>query len=171
MGKGKVGILTKPTARDLIDINALISQIAERPHLLTMRELKRIVDQKKNCRLVVMRDHIGKRIGIVGMATVTLTHIPTGLVALVEDVVVDEAFRGKGIGKKLIHALIAIAEKEKAKHISLYTNPKRAAANAMYQEIGFFKKETNYYRINLLLPKPATADALKKNASKRKRLS
>ena len=63
------------------------------------------------------------------------------------------------------------ARKKKAKHISLYTNPKRIAANAMYQEIGFFKKDTNYYRINLLLPKPTSVNALEKNISKRKALS
>jgi len=85
--------------------------------------------------------------------------------------VVDELFRGKGIGKKLIHKLIDIARKKKAKHISLYTNTKRVAANVMYQEMGFFKKDANYYRINLLLPKPARAKTIENNIMRRNSLS
>jgi len=162
----KIEILSRPTKQDLEDINALLPQIAKQPHFLTLKELSMIIGQK-SCRLVVARRKVNTKFMIVGMATVTLIYIPTGLIAVVEDVVVDENFRGLGIGKKLTQKLITIASERKAKHISLFTNPSRKAANAMYQKMGFFKKETNYYRINLYLPKPASQKEIKRLITKR----
>lgn len=158
--------MSRPNNQDREDINALLPQIAARPHFLTRGELARIVGQK-SCRLVVARSNIGARSSIIGMATLTLVYIPTGLVAVVEDVVVDERFRGLGIGRKLTEKLVAIASAIKAKHISLSTNPARVAANTLYQSMGFFKKETNYYRLNLHLPKPASQREIKKLITKR----
>ncbi len=147
----KIEILKKPTAADLKDINALLPQIAQKPHLLSMRELKLVTNQD-SCRLIVARDMKESR--IAGMSALTSVYVPTGLITTIEDVVVDEKYRGKGIGRKLTQKMIDVAKKGRAKHISLTTNPAREAANAMYQKMGFFKKETNYYRINLFLPKP-----------------
>lgn len=165
-----IEILANPTKDDLRDINMLIPQIAQKPHLLTMQELKRILAQgRDHCNFVVIRAKVGKKTHIVGTATVTLTYVPTGRVAMVEDVIVDDAFRGQGLGRKLIQKLIDIARAKKAKHISLYTNVARVAANAMYQKMGFFKKDANYYRINLLLPKPAARKKIDHILSYRKR--
>ncbi len=148
----KIEFLTRPTPQDLKDINRLIPQIAEKPHLLSMKELKRVTDQQESCRVIVARD--SKTSQIAGMCALTLVRVLTGLLAMVEDVVVDSNYRGLGIGQMLTQKMIDVAKAKRAKHISLTTNPKREAANAMYKKIGFFLKETNYYRINLYLPKP-----------------
>lgn len=161
-----IEILSRPNKNDLECINALLPQIAKRPHFMKMAELARIVNQE-SCRLAVARKKIGDRHLIVGMAVLTLVYIPTGLIAVVEDVVVDENFRGLGIGRRLIQKLISIASKMKAKHVSLHTNPSRTAANSLYQDMGFFKKETNHYRINLYLPKPASQKEIKKLLARR----
>lgn len=147
----KIEILRRPTNKDLRDINLLLPQIAQKPHLLSIKELKLVTGQE-SCRLIVARDTKESR--LVGMSAVTLVYIPTGLITTIEDVVVDEKYRGMGIGRKLTQKMIDVAKGKRAKTISLTTNPAREAANAMYQKMGFFKKETNYYRINLYLPKP-----------------
>lgn len=162
-----IKVLKKARRSDLKDINILIAQIADKPHLLSFEELKKVLSEK-NCRVVVARRLSPKQSIIIGMATVTLNYIPTGLVAIVEDVVVDENFRGQGIGKKLVQKLIDIASRSDAKHISLYTRSERAAANKMYQNLGFFKKDVNYYRINLRLPQPAKKPAIKKLLAQRR---
>jgi len=151
----KIEVLKKPSRQDLKDINRLIPQIADRPHLLTMRELKQVVLQD-SCRLIVARMKQEEKNRIVGMSAVSLVYVPTGLITMIEDVVVDKDARGLGLGKKLTKKMISVAVKKRAKHISLTTHPTRKAANAMYKKLGFFKKKTNYYRINLFLPKPAT---------------
>ncbi|MEK7060924.1 MAG: GNAT family N-acetyltransferase, partial [Patescibacteria group bacterium] len=67
------------------------------------------------------------------------------------DIVVDEEYRGKGIGTKLITAAINQARKEGVKHIDFTSRPQRVAANRLYQRLGFKKRETNVYRLNFKL--------------------
>ena len=152
-----IEILTDPTEKDFQDINALIPQIAKEPHLLSFAELNNVVAQKENCQVVVARVLKNGEKSIVGVAVVTLRHILTGLLADVEDVVVDEDWRGEGIGRAINQKLIDIAISSGAKHISLYTNQTRIAANAMYHQMGYkHLKDLNYYRINLLRPTPSS---------------
>jgi GNAT superfamily N-acetyltransferase len=146
--------LRNATKKDTNDINALLPAQADRPRFLKLNELKRILNQ--SCiETYVVRTKIGGNNAIVGMASVIFYYVPTGLIAFIEELTVYEAYRGHKLGIRLVEKLIGRAKARKAKHISTYTNPKRLAANAVYQKLGFFHKETNFYRINLILPKPS----------------
>jgi GNAT superfamily N-acetyltransferase len=83
---------------------------------------------------------------IVGGLTLALYQIPTGLKAWIEDVVVDEAARGKGVGEALSAAAVEEARRRGAKDVSLTSRPFREAANRLYQRLGFQPYETNVYR-------------------------
>lgn len=147
----KIEILKKFSIKILSDINKLLPQLtlsSVPPKLLTTIGLKRLLKQR-NVYLVSIIDYNQQLPKVVGVATVYLIYIPTGTIAVIEDVVVDEAYRGKGLGRKLTEKLIKIATIKKAKHISVRTNPVRIESNAMYVKMGFVKKETNFYRINL----------------------
>ena len=69
--------------------------------------------------------------------------------AVIEDMIVDESQRGKGLGEKMLKDLIKWAKKERVEVIELTTNPKRTAANSLYKKIGFKVHETNHYLLNL----------------------
>ena len=69
--------------------------------------------------------------------------------AVVEDMIVDESQRGKGYGEKILLDLIRWAKGEGVEVVELTTNPKRIAANALYQKIGFKLHITNHYLLNL----------------------
>lgn len=86
---------------------------------------------------------------IVGSLTLVLYRIPTGLKAWIEDVVVDEAARGHGVGAALNLAALDEARRRGAKAVSLTSRPSRAAANRLYQRIGFSVRDTNVYRFSL----------------------
>jgi ribosomal protein S18 acetylase RimI-like enzyme len=86
---------------------------------------------------------------IVGSLTLALFRIPTGLRAWIEDVVVDDAARGKGAGEALSRAAIARAKAAGAVSVDLTSRPSREAANRLYQRIGFERRETNVYRYDL----------------------
>ena len=86
---------------------------------------------------------------IVGSLTLALYRIPTGLKAWIEDVVVDHAARGHGVGRLLNEAALAEAQSRGAKDVSLTSRPAREAANRLYQRIGFEERETNVYRYKL----------------------
>jgi len=65
-------------------------------------------------------------------------------------VVVDQNFRRRGIAEALVNSAIEYAREAGVDGISLTSNPKREAANKLYQSMGFEKRETNsyYFKIN-----------------------
>ncbi len=86
---------------------------------------------------------------IVGALTLVFYRIPTGLKAWIEDVVVDEAARGLGVGAALNRAALDAARERGAKAVDLTSRPSREAANRLYRRLGFEARETNVYRFTL----------------------
>ncbi len=86
---------------------------------------------------------------IVGSLTLVVFPIPTGIRAWIEDVVVDEAARGRGVGEALNRTALDRARRAGARTVDLTSRPSREAANRLYQRIGFEPRETNVYRIAL----------------------
>ena len=72
--------------------------------------------------------------------------LPTGLRAWIEDVVVDEAARGQGIGAILTQEAIRLAQDAGARSLDLTTRPSREAAGRLYERAGFKQRETRLYR-------------------------
>lgn len=96
-------------------------------------------------RLLVARDADGE---IVGVLTLVLFHIPTGLRAWIEDVVVDEMARGHGVGEALVRRALALAHDAGARTVDLPSRPGREAANRLYRRLGFVRRETSLYRFD-----------------------
>lgn len=86
---------------------------------------------------------------IVGSLTFVTFRIPTGMKAWIEDVVVDESVRGRGVGELLNRAALGEARRRSIDSVSLTSRPSRDAANRLYQRIGFEPRETNVYRYRL----------------------
>jgi len=82
---------------------------------------------------------------IAGILTLTVYRVPTGIRSIVEDVIVDEKMRTRGIAKALMLHAIDLAREAGANGVALTSNPKREAANKLYQAMGFQKRETNAY--------------------------
>lgn len=141
----KITTLQKATKEGLKDINILVGQV--RKSLFTkgtLSELRDIVNDKKIV-MVIAKD--GQR--IIGMASLYLMQKVGKRNGHVEDVVVDNAYRGQGLGKKLMHALIAIARVKRVNQLHLTTRSSRKAANRLYQKLGFKLHKTNPYQMNL----------------------
>ncbi|MHB8671274.1 MAG: GNAT family N-acetyltransferase [Acidimicrobiales bacterium] len=83
---------------------------------------------------------------IVGTLTLVLFRIPTGVRAWIEDVVVDGAARGRGVGEALTQEAIRLAGEAGALTVDLTSRPSRQDANRLYQRLGFERRETNVYR-------------------------
>jgi ribosomal protein S18 acetylase RimI-like enzyme len=66
--------------------------------------------------------------------------------AWIEDVVVDGAARGHGVGEALNRAAIAEADARGARTLDLTSRPSREAANRLYQRLGFQARESTVYR-------------------------
>lgn len=116
---------------------------------LTSREVK--IDVKKmlavpNLFCYVIEDD-GK---LVGFAALTLRFVPTkGYVGVIEDVVVDEKYRKRGLGTELINKLLSKAKEQKVFAVELTSNPKREVARRLYQKLGFKLLETGVFRLEV----------------------
>ena len=86
---------------------------------------------------------------ILGALTLVIFRIPTGVRAWIEDVVVDNAARGRGVGEALNQFALDIARAKGAVTVDLTSRPAREAANRLYQRLGFVKRDTNVYRFVL----------------------
>ena len=86
---------------------------------------------------------------IVATGTLCLYRAPYARHATVEDVVVLSEYRGRGLGRMMMEHLLAEAARHSPVEVSLTSKPSRAAANALYKSLGFCRKETNSYRMDL----------------------
>jgi ribosomal protein S18 acetylase RimI-like enzyme len=83
---------------------------------------------------------------IAGMLTIGTYNLLSGKKVWIEDVVVDESYRGKGYGRELMLNAISFSKTLGATSLMLTSRPSRVAANKLYIELGFIKYETNVYR-------------------------
>jgi ribosomal protein S18 acetylase RimI-like enzyme len=125
-------------------IAALVGQLSATAAPPSRAELEAIVGSDAT-RLLVGRDGDA----VLGMLTLALFRIPSGLQARIEDVVVDDAARGRGIARALTAAALDLAREAGARKVDLTSHPSRAAANRLYQRLGFALRETNVYRFEL----------------------
>ena len=86
---------------------------------------------------------------IVGTLTLVLFRIPTAVRAWIEDVVVDESARGRGVASALVNRALEQAAVAGARTVDLTSRPSRQDAKRLYQELGFELRETNVYRYAL----------------------
>ncbi|HAP76119.1 MAG TPA: GNAT family N-acetyltransferase [Acidimicrobiaceae bacterium] len=139
-----VEIATDATA-ELVDAFArLIPQLSKSSPPPTQAELQEMIDSPASDVLVAWVD--GR---VAGTLTLVTFRIPTGMRAWIEDVVVDDAARGHGVGEALNQRALQIAREKGCKTVDLTSRPSREAANRLYQRIGFQARETNVYRYDL----------------------
>lgn len=121
--------------------NRLIPQLDAECYIPSKEYLEEII-QNKNSFIFLAEDDT-----IIGMLTLIINQMPSGRKTWIEDVVVDEKARGKGVGRQLIEAAILFSQKKGISKIDLTSRPERLAANNLYQKLGFEKRKTNVYRL------------------------
>ena len=75
---------------------------------------------------------------VIGVATLHIIKKLTRILGLIEDVAVNENYRGLGIGKKLVKELIIIGNEKNCDKIVLSSSEKNSK---FYEKIGFQKNE------------------------------
>ena len=134
--------LTKSTKEALNAINHLLPQLSVNAKGLSMDRLAELVESDNTLIFLGTDEHDC----ILGMLSLIVMKIPTGNKAWIEDVVVDQAARGKGLGKSLMNHALEQAKKLGAKSVDLTSRPSRESANKLYQALGYEIRETNVYR-------------------------
>lgn len=130
--------------KTLEEINALLRQLSERIPSCTSELLQRILETPTTELWVVREEDV-----VVGMGELVIVLKPEGIIAQIEDVIIDEGQRGKGLGRMISEKLIERARDREARMIQLSSRASREAANALYQKLGFEQHETNVYQMKL----------------------
>ncbi len=136
--------VTEVTDELMAAMQRLVPQLSSSNPPPTRGEMEALVASDASIMFVARDDT-----GILGSLTLVLFRIPTGLRAWIEDVVVDEAARGKGVGAALNAAAIDHARSAGARTVDLTSRPTREAANRLYRRLGFVQRDTNVYRYSL----------------------
>jgi len=137
-------IETQATVTDeLLDaLTRLIPQLKISSPRLTRDDVAALVSSDAVSLLTARADASAR---IVGMLTLIVYRVPTGVRARIEDVVVDESARGRGVAVELVRRALDVARAKGADGVALTSNPRRETANKLYQKVGFKKWETNVY--------------------------
>jgi ribosomal protein S18 acetylase RimI-like enzyme len=137
--------IAKRVDNDLVEaFQRLIPQLSMSNPAPTKEQIESIIASDSSHVLLAKVDGV-----IVGSLTLVIFHIPTGIRAWIEDVVVDADARGKGVGEALNVFALAEAKRQGATTVDLTSRPSREAANRLYQRLGFKARETNVYRYDV----------------------
>ncbi len=88
---------------------------------------------------------------IIGTATVIVYTTPFWIKARLDEVVVDQSARGKGVGEAIVDSCIDVARERGAQVAELQSGrgPARDVANRLYRRMGFQLRDSNLYRLTL----------------------
>jgi len=122
----------------------LLPQLNSQLPVPTMERLRAIIADPAVA-LLLARD--GEQ--IVGTTTLIVYTTPFWIKARLDEVVVDEPARGKGVGAALVKASLDLAREKGVEVVELQSGVRREEANRLYPRMGFTIRETNVYRIVL----------------------
>lgn len=144
-----VSVASRVDAELVGAVGRLLPQLSSSARPASDDQLERVVGSEVTSLLVAREEGPAGDGQIVGMLTLAVFRIPTGVRAWVEDVVVDEAARGRGVGEALMKAVLELAQAKGAETVDLTSRPSRETANRLYKKLGFEPRETNIYRYDL----------------------
>lgn len=141
----EIGRILHGDGKTVDELNALVLQLSSRGYQMPLEYFQKVIGST-NIHVFGLYD------GPAIVGTITLVHVPqiVGNKGYVEDLVVDESYRGKGWGKKLVEHAIAYAKGLGIERLELKSETNRVHANLLYQKLGFVSKEAAVYQMNLI---------------------
>jgi ribosomal protein S18 acetylase RimI-like enzyme len=127
---------------ELVEVfQRLVPQLTRNNPPPSLTDLAALVTSESSILLIARADD-GAALGALSL---TVYRVPTGIRSLIEDLIVDEAARGQGVGEALMLRAMQVAKDRGAKQMTLTSNSSREAANRLYLRMGFKRRETNAF--------------------------
>ncbi|HEY3083960.1 MAG TPA: GNAT family N-acetyltransferase [Candidatus Dormibacteraeota bacterium] len=124
----------------------LLPQLNPKLTVPDRQRLERLVEDP-DVVLLIARD--GEQ--IVGTTTVIVYTTPFWIKARLDEVVVDESARGRGVGEALVKAALDVGRDRGAQIAELQSGrgPQRDSAHRLYERLGFKIRDSDVFRIVL----------------------
>lgn len=129
----------------LEQLNSLLSQLSTSAAPMSRDDLWRLLQEQTTTRVFAAFDGDC----IVGVVLLTWNRILVGTKFWIEDVVVDERYRGRGICSKLMDQAEAAAREMGATKLDLTSRPARGSARGLYGVRGYEPRDTTVFRLML----------------------
>jgi GNAT superfamily N-acetyltransferase len=101
--------------------------------------LEAIINKPEMGEILVLKGD-GKILGMVSLLYSISTALG-GKVAILEDMIIHHAYRGKGLGKELLGEAIRFSKEQNCLRLTLLTDFNNDRAINFYQQFGFIKSE------------------------------
>jgi GNAT superfamily N-acetyltransferase len=142
----RIEVVSEATPELQATLARLLPQLNPKLQVPDMARLRRLIADPA-ATLLVARDGYA----IVGTTTVIVYTTPFWIKARLDEVVVDDSARGKGVGEALVKAALDVGRKRGAQIAELQSGrgPNRETAHRLYERLGFQVRETDVFRIVL----------------------
>jgi phosphinothricin acetyltransferase len=136
----KIDILKKTDINPTVEkqVSELFEQLGGNKKQVDLTD---VLDEKNQITLAYCKDNDE----IVGIALMCNYNVISGRKGWIEDVVVNSKYRGKGIGRKLMHKLLAVGNERDLSEILLFTEDHRTPAINLYSDLSFKVKDSRIY--------------------------
>ena len=138
--------LQKASNQNVDDINNLSQQLLPGNPRLEIQDLEKVVSYPSNYLFFA----VNEKGPIIGMILLVVLLTLEQRIGFVENLVVDESVRKKGVASALMDKVHELAKTLQLHTLHLTSRPSRIAANEFYKKRGFKIHETNYYKLELL---------------------
>ena len=137
----RLSTITESIAQQL---NNLLKKLDKDYPDIDCSRLARLIESETMYLFVSEKDGV-----IAGMLTLTYCETLSRRKYWIEDVIVDEKFRGHGFGRALVRAAVEFAQKKEGlPTIYLTSNPSRISARSLYMSEGFEEYKTGVFRLD-----------------------
>jgi len=142
----RIEVVSKATPEVLGALASLLPQLNPRLPVPDMERLERLLNDPATSLLVAREGD-----DIIGTTTVVTYTTPFWIKARLDEVVVDEKARGKGVGEALVTAALDLARQRAVQIVELQSGrgPHRSAAHRLYERLGFKIRDSDIFRIEL----------------------
>ncbi len=133
-----IELLKNPSVPDLKCIQSLLKELSGTDKHVPDNI---VLNTVKDSNVIVARDD--KK--IVAMITISFYVSFNGVKGWIEDFIVSESYRGRGLSKLLLEKAVSIAREKQASSINLTSRPSRIEAHSLYKSRGFNIRETDVF--------------------------
>lgn len=142
----RLSVVDRVESADVAIVNRLLSQLSDKSCVVDLNRLREIAGNNNLLFASIEQDNEDV---VVGMVTVSVCDLATGRRGCVDDVVIDQAYRGRGFGAMLVAQIVEFAKEMGCDKVFLTSSEARVAANGLYTKCGFHLKQTNVYVMDI----------------------